>query len=65
MSYDELEHLNQTINIVINDGSYGVKNVNQRICMRFGQNYGLKYFKNSYGGISVKIRLPAPSEEKE
>ncbi len=58
MSEEAVRQLNGTINILINDGSYGVKNVHQRIAIRYGKEYGLHYRKNESGGITVEIRLP-------
>lgn len=63
MSDAEIDQLNQTIDILINDGSYGVKNVHQRIAIRYGTGYGLYYRKNERGGITVEIRLPGQEAE--
>lgn len=37
---------------------YGIKNVNQRIKLRFGEAYGLRYETNEAGGVTAVIRLP-------
>lgn len=58
MSREEIDHLNETIDVLINDGSYGVKNVHQRLAVRYGRGYGLHYDRNEAGGITVTIRLP-------
>ncbi len=65
MAADEMEKLNKTINVFINDGSYGVKNVHQRIAIRYGEAYGLSYRANAYGGVTVEIRLPDADGGKE
>lgn len=57
MSDADLAHLNDTIDVLVNDGSYGVKNVHQRIAIRYGKGYGLHYEKNASGGVTVIIRL--------
>ncbi len=62
MSDAELDHLNATMDVLVNDGSYGVKNVHQRIAIRYGKGYGLRYEKNASGGVTVIIRLPGINE---
>ena len=59
MTPEELDHLNTTIGILVNDGSYGVKNVHQRLSVRYGAGYGLHYASNDAGGVTVTVRLPA------
>ena len=58
MTQEEIDRLNGTIDVLINDGSYGVKNVHQRLAVRYGTGYGLHYDRNDTGGITVTIRLP-------
>lgn len=58
MTQEEISRLNDTIDVLINDGSYGVKNVHQRLAVRYGAGYGLHYDQNEMGGITVTIRLP-------
>ena len=65
MTEEEIGQLNRTIDVLIDDGSYGVKNVHQRIAIRYGKRYGLYYRKNEHGGITVEIRLPGTGGEKE
>lgn len=44
---------------VHNSDGYGIKNVNSRIKLRFGNSYGLRYEANSNGeGITAVISLP-------
>ena len=40
------------------DGGYGVKNINARIKLCYGEKYGLHYMENSFGGTSVRIIIP-------
>ncbi len=40
------------------DVGIGIKNINNRIKMIFGENYGLDIIRNEYGGITAKVRLP-------
>ncbi len=37
---------------------YGIRNVHQRIQMKYGENYGLNYTHTEEGGTAVSIRLP-------
>lgn len=60
MAQEQMDALNSTINMVVNDGSYGVKNVHQRIEMLYGKGYGLHYQSNLFGGVTVEVRLPRP-----
>ncbi|MDO4491487.1 MAG: sensor histidine kinase [Lachnospiraceae bacterium] len=59
MTKEQIQELNDNINILINDGSYGVKNVHTRLEIRYGKGSGLHYEKNPEGGITVTVRLPA------
>lgn len=40
---------------------FGVKNVNERIKLKFGKEYGLCYYNTPGGGITGKITVPAES----
>ena len=40
------------------DVGIGIKNINNRIKMIFGENYGLDIIRNEYGGITALVRLP-------
>ncbi len=42
----------------------GVKNVNERIRLYFGENYGLDIFSEPDEGTTIQIRLPAVSYEE-
>lgn len=59
MTQEEIDHLNGTIGQLVNDGSYGVKNVHKRLEIRYGAGSGLFYRRNEAGGITVTVRLPA------
>jgi len=58
MSRAEVEEMNRSISEYDEDFGYGIRNVNKRIELLFGEQYGLYYVINSEGGITVKIRLP-------
>lgn len=58
MSQEEINEINSSISIVDESSGYGLKNVNKRIEMTFGNEYGLFYRKNEYGQTTVDITLP-------
>lgn len=43
---------------------YGIHNISQRIKLYFGEEYGLCYCKNDSGGVTVKVRIKAVTEEE-
>ncbi len=46
--------------------SFGLRNVNLRIKQYFGNEYGLRFDTNQWGGVTVKIAVPAePDKEKK
>ncbi len=48
------------------EGGYGLKNVNERIKLRYGQEYGIEIGSVYGGGTTVRILLPAdPSSDVE
>lgn len=40
---------------------YGVRNIHKRIQLVYGENYGLEYRENEWGGVSVRLRFPKES----
>ncbi|MCR5835343.1 MAG: sensor histidine kinase [Lachnospiraceae bacterium] len=54
-----VEEMNNSLQMDFDkDGGYGVKNINARIKLCYGDKYGLKYFDNSFGGTTVQIKIP-------
>lgn len=45
-------------------GGYGVKNVNERIKLRYGDKYGIRIASVYGGGTTVRIMLPANTEDQ-
>lgn len=45
--------------LVAEDACFAIRNVHQRIRMRFGEAYGLIYERNALGGLSAVILQPA------
>lgn len=58
MKQEEIDEINNSISIHDETFGYGVRNVNKRIEILFGETYGLYYQKNKEGGITVQISLP-------
>lgn len=58
MSQEKIDEINQSISQHDETFGYGVRNVNKRIELMFGAEYGLRYFKNEHGGVTVEIHLP-------
>ncbi len=60
---EDVDFLNQYINrefdITEPVRKYGIHNVNQRIHLYFGENYGLRYEENEFGGFTVICRIKA------
>lgn len=59
MTDEQIRTINESISEYQTDFGYGVRNVNKRIELLFGKEYGLHYEKNPAGGVTVTIRLPA------
>jgi len=47
------------------DRGYGVRNIQQRIRLHFGEPYGLSYEKREGGGLAAKLVLPIGPEPNE
>lgn len=58
MNPEQLAHMMEK-NTKITEHGYGVWNINERIRMTYGDNYGLKYSSESGEGTMVEIRIPA------
>lgn len=58
MPLRQMEQINRTIGEFDEGLGYGLQNVNKRIELLFGEEYGLCYRSNDAGGVTVEIRLP-------
>ena len=58
MSAEEIEEINKKIQEVDSEFGYGVRNVNRRIQLYYGYEYGLHYSMNSDKGVTVMTHLP-------
>lgn len=62
MKAEDVENINQMILDNSENFGYGVRNVNRRIQLLFGEQYGLHYDVNENGGVTVSIYLPKTYE---
>lgn len=62
MSQDKIDEINLSISEYNESFGYGVRNVNKRIELMFGTEYGLHFERNAEGGVMVEIRLPKEAE---
>ena len=65
MSQEQIDEMNEQLSRYEDSFGYGVRNVNKRIELLFGEGYGLNYQKNDSGGVTVVIHLPYQTEIKE
>jgi len=54
----DMERLDRIVRGEVDDKGYGIRNVNQRIQLHFGEAYGLRYYRRDGGGIKAVINLP-------
>ena len=64
MSKEQIEEMNSSISEYDKDFGYGIRNVNKRIEILFGKEYGLHYEQNEIGGVTVRIHLPCHMTQK-
>lgn len=62
MTQEQIDEMNQCLSEYDEGFGYGVRNVNKRIELLYGQEYGLHYLSNEYGGVTVEIVLPYVTE---
>lgn len=65
MSQEQIDEMNEQLSRYEDSFGYGVRNVNKRIELLFGEGYGLHYQKNDSGGVTVVIHLPYRTEIKK
>lgn len=58
MSDEKIKEMNQSIQHYEETMGYGVRNVNRRIELMFGKEYGLYYESNEEGGVTVTVKIP-------
>lgn len=62
MSQEEIDEINASISEYDDSIGYGVRNVNKRIELIYGEQYGLFYIRNEQGGVTVEIHFPMTEE---
>ena len=65
MSQEQIDEMNEQLSRYEDSFGYGVRNVNKRIELLFGEGYGLNYQKNDLGGVTVVIHLPYQTKIKK
>ena len=58
MTQEQIDTMNQQLSEYDESFGYGVRNVNKRIELLYGTDYGFCYLRNDYGGVTVEIQLP-------
>ena len=64
MTPQQIDEMNTLMSDYDESFGYGVRNVNKRIELLFGEEYGLHYGRNRHGGVTVEVRLPLEQEIK-
>lgn len=65
MTQKQIDDMNQQLSVYDESFGYGVRNVNKRIELLYGAGYGLHYLRNSFGGVTVEIRIPYVTKMQE
>ena len=65
MTQEQIDEMNQHLSEYDESFGYGVRNVNKRIELLYGEKYGLHYLKNIFGGVTVEICIPYVTEVQE
>ena len=63
MEPEQLAYINQNISDMERDVGYGITNINKRIELMYGEQYGLSFRQNEGRGICVEIWLPGEDGE--
>lgn len=63
MKEEEIKRINSDITKFNRDIGYGINNVNKRIELMFGSQYGLGFHANGEEGLLVEIRIPRERKE--
>ena len=65
MSQQQIDEMNQHLSEYDDSFGYGVRNVNKRIELLYGEEVGLYYLRNESGGVTVEIRMPYVSQVED
>ena len=58
MEPERIDYINQNISDMERDVGYGISNINKRIELMYGEQYGLRFRQSEGKGLCVEIRLP-------
>jgi len=58
----DLDAINKILQGENTSSGYGIRNVNERIHLKFGEKYGLRYSNSQFGGTKVTVILPQINE---
>lgn len=58
MEPERIDYINQNISDMERDVGYGISNINKRIELLYGEQYGLRFRQDEGKGICVEIKLP-------
>lgn len=58
MEPERINYINQNISDMERDVGYGISNINKRIELMYGEQYGLRFRQGEGKGICVEIKLP-------
>lgn len=64
MRQEEIDEMNQSISEYKENFGYGVRNVNKRIELLFGRQYGIRFYQGERGGVTVEIHIPKEKTAK-
>ena len=65
MTQRQIDEMNHHLSEYDESFGYGVRNVNKRIELLYGAEYGLHYLRNLSGGVTVEIRIPYVTKIQE
>lgn len=65
MEPEQISYINRNISDMERDVGYGITNINKRIELMYGEQYGLRFRQNEGRGICVEIRLPGEIDEED
>lgn len=63
MEAERIDYINSHIAETEGNIGYGITNINKRIELMYGEQYGLHFLPNEGGGICVEIKLPREFEK--
>jgi len=61
---EKLKQINNNLKEHLTSNNYGLYNVSQRICLHYGNNYGLSIESKENEGTSIIVKLPMMKEDK-